>query len=52
MDRFMHRGEEKVNLQWQLYCIDHNIGKCFKPINEKFNAMRLKNKKKERKSAA
>ena len=31
MNRFMLRGEEKVNNQWQLYCIVHNIGKCVKP---------------------
>ena len=35
MDRFTLRGEEKVNAQWQLYSIVHNIGKCIKPLNEK-----------------
>ena len=25
--RFTLRGQEKVNIQWQLYCIVHNIGK-------------------------
>jgi transposase len=28
MDRFTLRGQKKVNIQWQLYCIVHNIGKC------------------------
>ena len=28
MDRFTLRGEDKVNSQWKLYCIVHNIGKC------------------------
>ena len=28
MDRFTLRGEEKVNIQWKLYSIVHNIGKC------------------------
>lgn len=27
MDRFTLRGKPKVNIQWQLYCIVHNIGK-------------------------
>jgi hypothetical protein len=26
--RFMLRGGGKVNIQWKLYCIVHNIGKC------------------------
>ena len=26
--RFTLRGSEKVNIQWKLYCIVHNIGKC------------------------
>ena len=26
--RFTLRGQRKVNVQWQLYCIVHNIGKC------------------------
>jgi hypothetical protein len=28
MDRFTLRGQGKVNIQWKLYCIVHNIGKC------------------------
>jgi hypothetical protein len=52
MDRFMLRGEEKVNLQWQLYCIVHNIGKCIKPIDEKFKTKRFKNRKAEGKYAS
>jgi transposase len=28
MDRFTLRGQGKVNVQWQLYCIVHNISKC------------------------
>ena len=27
MDHFTLRGREKVNLQWMLYCLVHNIGK-------------------------
>ena len=27
MGRFTMRGREKVNIQWKLYCILHNIGK-------------------------
>ena len=36
MDRFTLRGNEKVNIQWQLYCIVHNIGKCIKPVEKKY----------------
>ena len=32
MNRFTLRGQEKVNIQWQLFCIVHNIGKCIGPI--------------------
>jgi transposase len=28
MDRFTLRGREKVDTQWKLYCIVHNIAKC------------------------
>jgi len=35
MDRFTLRGVRKVNIQWQLYSIVHNIGKCVKPLNKK-----------------
>jgi transposase len=52
MDRFMHRGEEKVDTQWQLYCIVHNIGKCIKSIGEMFKENRLKNRKVDKKHAA
>jgi len=27
MDRFNYRGKRKVNIQWLLYCMVHNIGK-------------------------
>jgi transposase len=30
LNRFTLRGEEKVNIQWRLYCIVHNIGKIFR----------------------
>jgi hypothetical protein len=36
MNRFMLRGERKVDAQWQLYCIVHNIGKCIIPLSEKY----------------
>jgi len=38
MNRFTLRSEEKVNTQWLLYCIVHNIGKCIKPIEEKIRS--------------
>ena len=28
ISRFTLRGQEKVSIQWKLYCIVHNIGKC------------------------
>jgi hypothetical protein len=28
MDRFTLRGKKKIDAQWKLYCIVHNIGKC------------------------
>jgi transposase len=28
MNRFTLRGTEKVDTQWKMYCIVHNIGKC------------------------
>ena len=28
INRFTLRGQEKVSVQWKLYCIVHNIGKC------------------------
>ncbi len=30
LDRFTLRGKQKVNTQWKLYCIVHNIGKIAK----------------------
>jgi len=33
LDRFSLRGREKVNGQWQLYCMVHNLGKCLKGYN-------------------
>jgi len=35
MNRFTYRGLKKVNTQWQLYTIVHNIWKCMKPLSEK-----------------
>jgi hypothetical protein len=32
MDRFSLRGKKKVNIQWLLYCMVHNIGKCIPGI--------------------
>ena len=38
MNRFTLRGKEKVDLQWKLYCIVHNIGKCIRPLMKKIKA--------------
>jgi hypothetical protein len=38
MDRFTLRGKNKVGIQWKLYCIVHNIGKCIRPLSEKHGA--------------
>jgi transposase len=35
MDRFTLRGKKKVNIQWQLFCIVHNIGKCMNAMAKK-----------------
>jgi len=35
LDRFTLRGKEKVNGQWLLYCIIHNLGKCLSGFNER-----------------
>jgi len=35
MTRFTLRGDEKVNIQWKLYCIVHNISKCNTAKNRK-----------------
>jgi hypothetical protein len=38
MGRFTLRGREKVDIQWKLYCIAHNIGKCVRPLGKKYGA--------------
>jgi len=38
MDRFTLRGQNKVSVQWQLYCIVHNIGKCSMAKKRKMTA--------------
>jgi len=38
LDRFTLRGEGKVNIQWLLYCIVHNLGKCLNEWNSKKKA--------------
>ena len=40
MGRFTLRTKEKVNAQWQLYCMVHNISKCVKPVSEKYGNKR------------
>ena len=35
LNRFMLRGKRKVNSQWQLYCIVHNLGKCLNEYNRR-----------------
>jgi hypothetical protein len=37
MDRFTLRTQKKVNIQWQLFCIVHNIWKCMKPLALKYD---------------
>ena len=51
MNRFMLRGEEKVDAQWQLYCMVHNIAKCIIPLSEKY-LNKSKRKKKTGQSRA
>jgi len=34
LNRFMLRGKKKVNGQWQLFCIVHNLGKCLGEYNK------------------
>ena len=34
LNRFTLRGKEKVNGQWKLYCIVHNLGKCLRGYNK------------------
>ena len=36
MNRFTLRTRKKVTAQWKLYCMVHNIGKCIKPLAEKY----------------
>jgi hypothetical protein len=38
MNRFMLRGEEKVDSQWKMYCIVHNLGKCMNALGKKMGA--------------
>jgi hypothetical protein len=38
LNRFMLRGKKKVNGQWLLYCMVHNLGKCLNEYNERANA--------------
>ena len=33
LNRFTLRGKEKVNSQWLLYCMVHNLSKCLKAFN-------------------
>jgi transposase len=35
LNRFMLRGKKKVNGQWKLYCIVHNLTKCLGEYNKK-----------------
>ena len=35
MDKFTYRGLKKVNTQWTLYAIVHNIWKIMKALGEK-----------------
>jgi len=35
LNRFMLRGKKKVNGQWKLYCIVHNLSKCLGEYNQK-----------------
>ena len=36
MSRFTLRTQKKVNIQWQLYCIVHNLWKCMAPLAKKY----------------
>jgi hypothetical protein len=38
LNRFTLRGKEKVNGQWQLYCMAHNLGKCLNVFNKKISS--------------
>ena len=36
MNRFTLRTQEKAGIQWKLFCMVHNIGKCMKPLAERY----------------
>jgi hypothetical protein len=36
MNRFTLRGKTKVNIQWLIFCMVHNIGKCIGPLAVKY----------------
>ena len=36
MNRFTLRTQKKVNAQWLLFCIVHNMWKCMKPLSDKY----------------
>jgi len=36
MNRFTLRTQKKVNIQWQLFCIVHNMWKCIQSLSEKY----------------
>jgi len=36
MNRFTLRTQKKVGIQWKLFCIVHNMGKCMKPLAERY----------------
>jgi transposase len=38
MNRFTLRGTEKVDIQWKMYCMVHNIGKCIRALGKKLGA--------------
>jgi len=38
LSRFTLRGKNKVNGQWQLYCMVHNLGKCLNELNARRNS--------------
>ena len=38
MDRFTLRTQKKVNIQWLLFCIVHNMGKCMNKLRQKYDS--------------
>jgi hypothetical protein len=42
MNRFTLRGRKKVDIQWKLYCIVHNIGKCIMALDEEDRGIKEK----------